>query len=57
MGEILPRTRDTAQRLGLVTIDQMVNALAAVAAHPIQGIRVVEVPEIRQLGSRSVKPQ
>jgi uncharacterized protein YbjT (DUF2867 family) len=57
VGEILPRTRDTAQRLGLVTIDQMVNALAAVAAHPIQGIRIVEVPEIRQLGSRSVKPQ
>ena len=57
VGEILPRTRDTARRLGLVTIEQMANALAAVAARPVQGIRVIEVPEIRQLGSRSINPQ
>ena len=52
IAELLPRTRDTARRLGLVTIEQMVNALAVVAGSSIQGIRIIEVPEIRLLGRR-----
>jgi uncharacterized protein YbjT (DUF2867 family) len=45
--ECLPRTRDTARRLGLVTLDQMVRALRRAVENPCQGVRIVEVPEIR----------
>ena len=45
--ELLPMTRAGACRLGLVTIDQMVMALAQAVESPTQGIRIVEVPEIR----------
>ncbi len=44
----LPSTRDTARRLGLVTVRQMVRALAAAVEDPPSGgTRVVEVPQIR----------
>ena len=45
-----PSTRDRAQRLGLVTIDQMIAALVhAVEEPPPSGaVRVVSVPEIRR---------
>ncbi len=43
----LPGTRDSARRLGLVTIDQMVAALAGAVDRPAEGVRVLEVPEIR----------
>jgi uncharacterized protein YbjT (DUF2867 family) len=47
----LPATRDSAERLGLVTLGQMVAALArAVEQPPAAGVRIVEVPDIR--GSR-----
>jgi uncharacterized protein YbjT (DUF2867 family) len=42
-----PSTRDSARRLGLVTIDQMVNTLVDAIEHPPQRARIVEVPEIR----------
>jgi hypothetical protein len=45
--EQLPRTRDGARRLGLVTLEQMTHALAAAVENPCHGIRTVEVPEIR----------
>ncbi|HEY1240204.1 MAG TPA: NAD(P)H-binding protein [Bryobacteraceae bacterium] len=45
--ETLPSTRDSARRLGLVTIDQMVAALVNAVEDPAQGLRVLEVPEIR----------
>ncbi len=41
-------TRETAWRLGLVTIKQMVRTLARAVENPVQGIRVLDVPEIRQ---------
>ena len=41
-----PATRDTAKRLGLVTLDQMVNALVGAVEHPAAA-RIIEVPEIR----------
>ncbi|HEX2078766.1 MAG TPA: NAD(P)H-binding protein [Longimicrobium sp.] len=45
---MLPSTRDTAHRLGLVTVRQMTRALVdAVEQPPEHGVRVVEVPEIR----------
>ena len=47
-----PATRESAERLGLVTIDEMVNALVhAVENPPGQGrIRIVDVPAIRRAG-------
>jgi len=45
--EKIPSTRDSARRLGLVTLEQMVGALVRAVENPAQGIRTVEVPEIR----------
>ena len=46
--ERVPSMRDTARRLGLVTLRQMVRALAAaVEDPPRQGTRVLAVPQIR----------
>ncbi len=46
--ELLPPTRETARRLGLVTIEQMVCAMADAVENPCQGIRILSVPEIRR---------
>jgi uncharacterized protein YbjT (DUF2867 family) len=46
--ECIPATRAGALRLGLVTLRQMIGALVAAVEQPPQGIRIVEVPEIRQ---------
>jgi uncharacterized protein YbjT (DUF2867 family) len=55
IAELFPSTRASAQRLGLITIGQMVNALVDGVEHPPPGgqIRVVEVPAIRLAGNRS----
>ena len=45
--EQIPATRESAQRLGLVTLEQMVGALVRSVENPAQGIRVLGVPEIR----------
>ena len=45
--EILPATRDTARRLGLVTLDEMVAALAHAVEHPPERLRICGAPEIR----------
>jgi uncharacterized protein YbjT (DUF2867 family) len=47
MAELLPFTRAGARRLGLVTLEQMVVALAEAVETPAQGVRVMGVPEIR----------
>lgn len=47
MMEYLPFTREAAQRLGLVTLEQMIIALVEAVESPVQGVRVVAVPEIR----------
>lgn len=49
--ELLPPTREGATRLGLVTLDQMVRALVHAVETPAQGVRIVEVPQIRSLSS------
>jgi len=46
--ERLPATRESARRLGLVTLPQMVAALAHAVEHPAAGIRLLEVPQIRR---------
>ena len=46
MARQIPASRAGAKRLGLVTLTQMISALAAGVASPADGIRIVEVPEI-----------
>lgn len=46
--ELFPGTRASARRLGLVTLSQMLQSLVYAVERPPTGIRVVEVPEIRQ---------
>ena len=48
--EWLPFTRAAALRLGLVTLDQMILALVEAVESPVQGTRIVAVPEIRSAG-------
>lgn len=50
--EIIPSTRETAKRLGLVTIDQMIAALLSAIEVEENGIRIFDVPRIRQSRSR-----
>ena len=49
--ERIPATRESARRLGLVTIEQMVAALVRSVEHPAQGVRILNVPDIRGCGS------
>lgn len=44
---MLPGTREGARRLGLVTLPQMISALIRGVEDPATGIRVLEVPQIR----------
>ncbi len=46
--EQIPSTRESARRLGLVTIEQMVGALVRSVENPARGIRILAVPEIRE---------
>jgi uncharacterized protein YbjT (DUF2867 family) len=50
IAECFPSTRDSAERLGLVTIDQMASAMVhAVENPPDRGrIRIIDVPAIRR---------
>jgi uncharacterized protein YbjT (DUF2867 family) len=50
LGEWLPFTRAGALRLGLVTLDQLILALVEAVESPVQGTRIVGVPEIRSAG-------
>ncbi len=47
LAERLPATRESAVRLGLVTIAQMAEALVRAVEQPPGGVRIVEVGEIR----------
>ena len=50
--ERVPSTRESGKRLGLVTIEQMVNALVQAVENPAQGVRILGVPEIRNGSTR-----
>ncbi len=45
--ERFPKMRAMMQRLGLVSLDQMVAAIVAAVESPATGVRVMEVPAIR----------
>jgi nucleoside-diphosphate-sugar epimerase len=47
LGERIPSTRDGAVRCGLVTLKQMITALVVAVENPAEGIKLVEVPQIR----------
>src|ERR1700674_1174981 len=49
--ERIPATRESALRLGLVTLEQMVGALVRSIENPANGIRVLGVREIRGNGT------
>jgi uncharacterized protein YbjT (DUF2867 family) len=49
LGTLFPATRDAARRLGLVTLAQMLQALVHAVESPVDGVRILEVPQIRQL--------
>jgi uncharacterized protein YbjT (DUF2867 family) len=46
--EVIPSTRESALRLGLVTLEQMTAALLWAVRNPAAGARVVEVAQIRR---------
>jgi uncharacterized protein YbjT (DUF2867 family) len=45
--ERFPATRDSVRRLGLVTLEQMLQSLTNAVASPAPNVRVLGVPEIR----------
>ncbi len=45
---LIPSTRESAERLGLVTLEQMVATLVRSVENPAQGVRILDVPEIRR---------
>jgi uncharacterized protein YbjT (DUF2867 family) len=51
--ERLPNTRETARRLGLVTIGQMTSALLWAVENPTSDVRILDVPGIREAASES----
>ena len=46
--EMIPATRESARRLGLVSAQQMTNALCGAVENPPQGIRILDVMAIRK---------
>src|SRR5271165_3113898 len=50
MARLFPPTREFAERLGLVTLEQMTQALAWTVENPPEGIRILEPPQIRAGG-------
>jgi uncharacterized protein YbjT (DUF2867 family) len=54
--ERLPATGDSARRLGLVTLRQMVDTLVDAVEHPPTTSQIVEVPQIRACQTRMSTP-
>ena len=49
----LPSTKEAAQRLGLITIKQTLNALVWAVENPPSGVQILDVPRIREISSNS----
>jgi nucleoside-diphosphate-sugar epimerase len=45
--ELVPATRESARRLGFVTLEQMTRALVWAVENPPRGVRILDVPAIR----------
>jgi uncharacterized protein YbjT (DUF2867 family) len=48
--ERIPATRESARRLGLVTISQMLDTLVWAVENPASGVRILDVAKIREVG-------
>ena len=53
IAELLPPTRESARRLGLVSISQMLNALVWAVDHPPDDVQILDVPRIREVALAS----
>lgn len=51
--ERIPATRQTARRLGLVTLEEMVAALVRSVESPADGIRILDVPSIKRTAAKT----
>jgi uncharacterized protein YbjT (DUF2867 family) len=51
VAELIPTTREGALRLGLLTIRQMIRVLVRVVGAPSDGIRILNVPDIRSFSA------
>jgi len=49
----IPTTKESAERLGLVTIGQMLTALEWAVENPPSGVQILDVPKIRELSRNS----
>lgn len=49
IAELLPGTRESANRLGLITISQMLNALVWAVKNVPEDVWILDVPKIREL--------
>jgi hypothetical protein len=56
VAELLPPTRESARRLGLITISQMLTALVWAIENPSDGVRILDVPAIRKLPTSPTIP-
>jgi nucleoside-diphosphate-sugar epimerase len=52
IAELLPATRESARRLGLINIAQMLDALVWAIENPPDGVRLLDVPKMRELSRR-----
>ena len=51
--EKLPNTKESAERLGLITINQILNALIWSVENRPSGVQIVDVPRIREINRNS----
>jgi uncharacterized protein YbjT (DUF2867 family) len=49
----IPSMRESAERLGLITINEMLGALVWAVENPPSGVQIVDVPRIRELSQIS----
>lgn len=53
IAELLPPARESAHRLGLIAIAEMLRALVWAVEHPPDNVRILDVPTIRELARNS----
>lgn len=53
--EKIPKTKESAERLGLITIKQMLNALVWAVENPPSVVQVLDVPRIREVSSSTLQ--
>ena len=49
LAELLPATRESARRLGLITISQMLSSLVWAVDHPPDDVRILDVSTMREV--------